>query len=139
MNNLLSKAISIASKAHEDQFRWCGEPYILHPIRIMMEMKTTEEKIVAILHDTIEDTVVNDATLKALGFDKLIIDAILAITKKENEPYEDYIFRVKDNKLARKVKLKDIKDNLDVTSMKSVTKEHQERINKYLWSIKILS
>ena len=135
----LNTAIMVASEAHRFQSRWDGSAYILHPIRVMMDMDTEEEQIVAILHDVIEDTKAIYRDLLDCGFQTNVIAAIEAMTKVEGETYEVYIQRVKENKLARKVKLADIRDNLDVTILRSVSDRHKERINKYLNAIQYLS
>ena len=81
MSNL-NVAIAVASEYHKKQNRWNGEPYILHPIRVMLEMDTVEEQIVAVLHDIIEDTKMTVSMLKGYGFDNVVIEAIEAISKK---------------------------------------------------------
>lgn len=135
----LADAIAFAAEAHQEQKRWNGEPYILHPIRVMSEMHTEEEKIVAILHDVVEDCDITIEYLSTFGYDSIIIKAVDAMTKREDEKYEDYIIRVKENPIARKVKLMDIKDNLNITELKIITERHKDRINKYLWAIERLT
>lgn len=110
----LEQAIEIATLAHEGQVDKQGEPYILHPLRVMLGLKKEEERIVAILHDTVEDTSVTIADLKRLGYSQTIVDAIDSLTRK-NETYDAFIRRVKKNPLAIKVKLADLTDNTDLT------------------------
>ena len=141
MSNL-HKAILLASEKHINQSRWNGDPYILHPLRVMFKMNTEEEKIVAVLHDIIEDTDVTEQDLIEAGFDKVVVNAIVSITNEEDESYEDYIMRCRENYIGRKVKREDIQDNLNVPEMlqmKRVDDKHKDRINKYLWAIEILS
>jgi len=108
---MLTRAIEIAVEAHRGQVDKCKEPYILHPLAVMTAMDTHAEKIVAVLHDVIEDTDHSLLDLNLEGFSENIIDAIDAITKRDNETYFEYINRVKENPLATKVKLADLKHN----------------------------
>lgn len=128
--NDLEKAIEIAVKSHKGQQDKSGMPYILHPLYLMMQMDKEEEKIVAVLHDVIEDT---DYTLKNLIDEKFsyeIIEAIRSITKEENESYENYIDRVALNPLAKKVKLKDLEHNMDLKRLNNITEKDINRIVK---------
>lgn len=108
---MLTMAIDIAVKAHRGQVDKNKEPYILHPLAVMGMMDTHEEKIVAVLHDVIEDTNVTIMDLTFKGFGGNIMSAIEAITKRDTETYFEYIHRVKKNPLATKVKLADLKHN----------------------------
>lgn len=107
---MLGLAISIASSAHLGQKDKNGKVYILHPLAVMNKMESEEEKIVAVLHDTIEDTSIRLEYLKKI-FDKKVIDALDAISQREDETYANYIKRVKLNKLATKVKIADLNHN----------------------------
>jgi (p)ppGpp synthase/HD superfamily hydrolase len=113
----LEKAIRMAAKAHERQVDKRKQPYILHPLRVMMRMETLEQKIVAVLHDTLEDTELTESDLEEAGFSEEIIAAVKALTRKkkpvEERYHEDFIPRVAKNRLAKAVKLADIADNLD--------------------------
>lgn len=128
---MLEKAIVIAAKAHKGQVDKTGEPYILHPLRVMISTDSVEEKICAVLHDVIEDTEITLEYLKKEGFSSEILSALDALTKKENEDYSDFIDRVTLNKLACRVKLADLKDNMDLARIKDLTYEDFERLNKY--------
>lgn len=112
MKDLLALAIAIASEAHKHQKDKLGEPYILHPIRVMMMCKTDEERIVAILHDLLEDSAWTDEALLRAGFPAEIVEAIVCLTRQDGEEYPAFIDRVTTNKLATRVKLFDLKDNL---------------------------
>jgi (p)ppGpp synthase/HD superfamily hydrolase len=111
----LATAISIACDAHRDQVDKSGKPYILHPLRVMLAMDTTEEQIVAVLHDVAEDCEDGWLYVHDGGFNKRIIAAVDALTRRkaEGETYVGFIKRLKRNPLARKVKLADIADNTD--------------------------
>jgi len=105
------KAMSIAYDAHNRQYDKCGIPYIYHPIIVAEQMKDEKSIIVALLHDVVEDTDISLEYLSSI-FDTEIINAIDAITRRDNEKYFDYIKRVKQNNIARKVKIADIKHNM---------------------------
>ncbi len=137
-NNLLEKALAIATKAHEGQTDKSGVPYILHPIRVSNRCKTDEERIVAILHDTIEDTDVTPDYLLSEGFPKSIVEAVLSVTRNEGESYEDFVIRSKQNPIGRQVKIHDLEDNMDITRLHSLLEKDLERLNKYLKAYRVL-
>jgi (p)ppGpp synthase/HD superfamily hydrolase len=97
-----------------------------------------EEKIVAVLHDVIEDTNVNENYLLEKGFPENIVNAVLAISRKKEESYEDFVKRVKLNPISRKVKIHDLEDNLDLRRLDFITEKDVERINKYLKAYRFL-
>ena len=112
--SILERAIEIATEAHRGQRDKAGNDYIGHPLRVMAAGKTTEEKIVGVLHDVVEDS---DWTLEGLaaeGFAPEIIEALRCLTHAEEEPYDRYIARIKGNPLAVAVKLNDLTDNMDI-------------------------
>ncbi|MDF2503868.1 GTP pyrophosphokinase [Clostridium sp.] len=137
-NDLLNNAIILATQAHKGQVDKAGVNYILHPLRVMLKCKTLEEKIVAILHDTKEDTYVTDKDLLASGFDSEIIDAVDAITRRDNENYFNFIGRCKQNYIARIVKLADLEDNMDLTRISNYTKKDIDRLKKYAKARKMI-
>lgn len=136
---MLQKAFRIAQAAHMNQVDKAGKPYILHPIRVAQNCTFEDEKIVALLHDTIEDTDVTAEYLLAEGFSKEIVEGILSVTKREGESYEDFILRAKKNRLGRVVKLYDLKDNMDVSRLNSLTTKDFERLHKYIKAYQLLS
>ncbi|MEY3304216.1 MAG: HD domain-containing protein [Pseudanabaena sp.] len=128
---LLALAIAIANQAHAGQLDKAGKPYILHPLTVMAQMDTLESKIVAVLHDAIEDSDLKIEDLVEQGFPEFITDAIAAITKLEGEPYEVYILRVKSNAIARKVKIADMTHNMDISRISNPTEKDFQRLEKY--------
>ena len=112
MKSLLDKAIKIAVDSHSGQISNNGEPYILHPLRMMFQLDTTEQKIVAVLHDTIEKTQVDYGYLEDAGFSEEILFAVDSLSRRPDEDYDYYIHRVSKNKLATKVKVIDLHDNI---------------------------
>lgn len=117
MKNMINKALKIATKAHEGQTDKGGQPYIFHPIRVALNCKTEEEKIVALLHDVVEDTSITLEDLRMEGFDNEILEAIKCLTKIDGESYPDFIKRVVQNRIATHVKIEDIRDNMDVSRL----------------------
>ena len=138
INTKLTRLASkIAYKAHEGQTDKAGVPYIFHPIHIAEQMDSEESCVVALLHDVIEDS---DITLEILSkyFNDDIIAALRVLTKKENDDYTMYIKRVKTNKLATKVKIKDLEHNRDLTRLDEVTDKDRKRSVKYWEAIRYL-
>ena len=135
---LLDKAALICVSKHQDQRDKAGRAYFQHPMRVAMRCATDEEKIVALLHDTIEDTDVTPEYLLGEGFPRYIVDAVLSVTKKDGESYEDFIARSKENSIGRKVKIHDLEDNLDVMRLDEVTPRMAARLTKYLKAIRTL-
>lgn len=128
---MLNKAIIIATKAHDGQADKAGEPYILHPLRVMLSLKSQNERVCGVLHDVIEDTNITFEYLTREGFSYEIIEALNALTKKENENYDDFINRVLENKLACHVKLADLEDNMDLSRIENPNEKDFKRVEKY--------
>lgn len=139
MQQLFEKAIMIATKAHAGQKDKAGAPYLLHVLRVMLSVDKMDEKIVALLHDVVEDSEVTFEELTNEGFPKKILKALELLTKTENKPYEDYINEIKKNDLARVVKMADLKDNMNITRLKKVTEGDKLRINKYKAAYNLLN
>ena len=129
----LHRAIEIALEAHKGALDKGGNPYILHPLRLMLQMDSEEEMIVAILHDVVEDSEKwSFDKLHKEGFSKKIINSLRSVTKENvNEDYEKFIDRSMKDEIGRKVKVADISDNLDISRLKEVTDKDILRINKY--------
>lgn len=130
-NEELNKAYEIASMAHKNQKDKGGIEYINHPVAVSALVGSLEEKIVALLHDVVEDTRVTLEELKSFGFNDNVIAAIDAISKKVGESTDDYMNRVKNNKLACSVKKADLLHNMDISRLKVVKKKDLERLDKY--------
>jgi (p)ppGpp synthase/HD superfamily hydrolase len=139
--SLLEKAIGIAVEAHHGKKAKAGQPYILHPLRVMFRVETEDEKIVAVLHDVVEDhgDVWPMERLRQNGFPQRILDALDCVTKREGEPYEQFIERSASNSIALHVKLADLEDNMDVRRLSEVTEKDRERLNRYLVAYRRLS
>lgn len=123
---MFNKALSLAAKAHDGQYRYSGIPYIVHPIRVALSLPTEDMKVVALLHDVLEDTTVVVDVLHGL-FPKRIVQAVIAITRRKNETYFDYLERCIENELALCVKIADIHDNYP-TATESSKKRYDKAI-----------
>lgn len=130
--DLLETAIAIAVGAHHGQKDRNGAPYILHPLRVMARLETDAEKTVAILHDVVEDTNWTFEQLAEHGFPNEILEPLRCVTKREGEEYEDFVKRSASNDLARRVKLADLEDNMDIRRLSSISDKDVERLKKYL-------
>lgn len=108
---MLNRSIILAVEAHGAQVDKCGQPYILHPLAVMGMMDTETERVVAVLHDVVEDTAVTLQDLCDEGFSDEIVMAVDALSKRSEETNRQYLGRVKANPLATKVKLADIAHN----------------------------
>ena len=137
--DLLEKAIQIAVSAHAGQVDLHGEPYILHPLRVMHKLSSVKDRTVAILHDVVEDS---DWTLFKLaeeGFPEDLLATLAKLTKSRGENYlESYIPRIKDDPRARRVKLADLDDNTDMTRLYLKSELDAKRLAKYHTAIQIL-
>jgi (p)ppGpp synthase/HD superfamily hydrolase len=143
----LQRAIEIALAAHKGQVDKAGEPYILHPLRVMLSLNSEQERIVAVLHDVVEDC--EGWTFKRLeseGFDTLVIEALRAVTKlpaeerafaKATTPeerfaaYESFVLRAARNPIGKRVKLADLSDNADLSRIPTPTPRDLERAERY--------
>lgn len=127
----LYTAIILATHSHNGQVDKAGQPYILHPLRLMSKTNDRKEQIVSLLHDILEDTKVTVHNLRTHGFDEDIIEAVVALTRLKNESYEKFIERISKNQLAARVKLLDLSDNMDLSRLNGVTQTDLERHSKY--------
>lgn len=135
----LRRAIEIAVAAHDGQIEKSDAPYILHPLRVMLCMRTEDERIVAVLHDVVEDS--RDWSLERLraeGFPDHIVRAVDAVTKRKGEAYGDFVLRAGLDPIGRSVKLADLEDNCDLGRIKEPTEKDHARIEKYRCAIETL-
>ena len=134
---MLSRAIEIAAKAHKGQVDKGGKPYIFHPLRVLLHFAEDEEnvQICAVLHDVVEDTPVTLNDLCNEGFSGEVVSALDCLTRRAGESYDDFIDRIIINPIARKVKLADLNDNMDLTRISAPTARDLERVEKYKLAI----
>ena len=136
----LEDAVALALKVHAGVKDRGGQPYILHPLRLMVRMVTEAERMAAVLHDVVEDDTrygTTFATLRQAGFPEAVVSAVECLTKRDGEVYDAFIERAKSNPIARRVKLADLEDNLDVRRLLSVTAKDTDRFEKYrrAWTV----
>ena len=129
----LGRAISIAAEAHAGQKDRAGAPYILHPIRLMIQMDTEDAMMAAVLHDVVENSTWTLDDLRKEGFSNEVLNAVDSLTHrdKEGEDYWDYIQRAKSDPIAIKVKLADLEDNLNPDRLNEVTEKDEKRFDRY--------
>jgi (p)ppGpp synthase/HD superfamily hydrolase len=127
----LEDAIALAVEAHRGQRDKAGQTYILHPLRVMMRLETDAERMAAILHDVVEDTPYTLERLRELGYPEEVLGALDCLTKREGESYEAFIERILPHPLARRVKLADLEDNMDVRRLPTVGSKETERLARY--------
>jgi (p)ppGpp synthase/HD superfamily hydrolase len=131
----LEDAILMAVEAHRGQKDKAGAAYILHPLRVMLYMETETEMMVAVLHDVIEDTKetkkVTIEYLKEAGYSEEVLQAIDCLTRRDGEEYDQFILRVKPNLLARKVKIADLEDNINLERIADTKEDDFKRAAKY--------
>lgn len=130
----LERAIAIAAAAHEGQKDKAGASYILHPLRLMMRMRSEEAMMAAVLHDVVEDGQDKGWTMDRLrreGFAEEVLQAVGCLTKKDGETYDEFIERVRGSQIAVEVKVADLEDNMDVKRIGALAEKDVERIGKY--------
>ncbi|HEY5761325.1 MAG TPA: HD domain-containing protein [Steroidobacter sp.] len=127
----LERAIAIAAEGHAGQFDKAGQPYILHPIRVMLRVSGASERITAILHDVVEDTPVTLDQLAKEGFSREVVDAVDALTKRLGENRIDAAKRAAANPIARVVKLADNAENMDLSRISNPTQKDYDRLEEY--------
>lgn len=136
--NLTKKAIKLCFEKHKDQVDKCGLPYPFHPFHVAESMEDEYTTCTALLHDIIEDTDVTAEDLFNFGFPKEVVDAILLMTHQEGIPYLDYVAKIKENPIARKVKISDLTHNSDLSRLNVVTEKDLERVAKYQKALNLL-
>jgi (p)ppGpp synthase/HD superfamily hydrolase len=129
--NLIEQSLKIALEAHAGQKDKAGWPYVLHPIRMMLKMDSEIGMAAALLHDVLEDSNFTAETLREEGIPPEVVEAVLCLTRQENEPYEDFIERAAKNPIARKVKKADLEDNIDLLRLREIRDRDVERLKKY--------
>ena len=130
---LLGKVLALATNAHAGQFDRGGNPYILHPLKVMHYLKTDDEELqcVALLHDVIEDTKTTWNDLREIGCTQRVLSAVQALTKLPGQTYDEYKEVVFKNEDAMRVKLCDLRHNTDIRRLKGITQKDIDRIAKY--------
>ena len=136
--DLTQRAMDICFKAHSGQRDKGNMPYVFHPFHLAEEMETEDEVCTALLHDVAEDTKLTLEMLAAEGFPPAVMEALTLLTHADGTPYLDYVRRLKDNPLAARVKLADLRHNSDLTRLDTVDDEALRRAEKYAAAIRLL-
>ena len=130
-NEQFQIALELAVEKHKNQTDKAGNPYILHPLHVMENVNSKEGKIVAILHDIIEDTDITEDYLFKIGLSKRIVDAVVALTRSEDIDYQEYIKNLSSNPLAKELKLADLEHNMDLKRLPTLEEKDLERNRNY--------
>ena len=132
------KALKFCFKAHKKQVDKSGIPYVFHPFYLAEQMETEETTIVALLHDVVEDTKYTLKHLRKEGFSEEVIKAVALMTHAKGVDYMDYVAAIKENPIAKAVKLADLKHNSDLTRLDIVDEKALKRRERYLKAIELL-
>lgn len=134
----LERAIEIAAGAHRGQLNKADEPFILHPLRVMMACSSQPEQIVAVLHDVVEKTNSTLVDLRAEGLADDLVAAVDAMTRREGETYAAFVDRAARHPIARAVKVADLRENLDMVRRADTMHSNEQRAQKYLQALRAL-
>lgn len=136
---MTKKALRLCFEAHKEQVDKSGMPYVFHPFHLAEQMETEEATVVALLHDLVEDTDYTIEDLTAMGFGRNITDAIALMTHADDVEYMDYVRAIKENPIARAVKLADLKHNSDLSRLDTIDEKALKRKEKYQEAIELLT
>ena len=135
---LTKKALMLCFEAHKDQVDKSGLPYVFHPFHLAEQMTDELSTVAALLHDVVEDTPYTLPDLREMGFPAAVLEALALLTHDDGTPYLDYVARLKDNPIARAVKLADLRHNSDLTRLEHVDARALSRVEKYRKAITLL-
>ena len=135
---MTKKALKLCFNAHKDQLDKSGLPYVFHPFHLADQMNDENTTIVALLHDIVEDTDYTLKDLREMGFNEEVLGAIELMTHGDDVPYMDYVAKIKENPIAKKVKLADLRHNSDITRLDMITQKDLDRAEKYKKAILLL-
>ena len=133
----LELAEKLSRFAHAGQVDKGGNPYYLHPLAVSEKLRSEDDKIVGLLHDVLEDTEVKESTIRDL-FGDTVADAVVSLTHREGEAYEDYVERASRNEIARRVKRADVENNMDLSRISIPGEKDIMRLDKYKKALQIL-
>jgi (p)ppGpp synthase/HD superfamily hydrolase len=135
----LERALQIAVQAHAGQKDRNGEPYIFHPIRVMTRCTSPDARIVALLHDVVEDTPMTFEQISAAGFSPRILSVLRLVTHAPEVSYEDYIATIATDPTATEVKIADLEDNSDIRRLQQADDKTMARVRKYVSAYLLLT
>ena len=137
--DMTKRALKLCFEAHKNQVDKSGVPYVFHPFHLAEQMSDECTTIVALLHDLVEDTDYTFDDLSALGFSEEVIAALKLLTHAEGVPYMEYVKQIKNNSVAKAVKLADLRHNSDLSRLDVVDESALKRREKYLAAIELLT
>ena len=137
--DLTKKALVLSFEAHKEQKDKSGMPYVFHPFHLAEQMKTEETAVVALLHDVVEDTEYTLEDIRSMGFPERVVEALSLLTHDDAVPYMEYVEKIKNDQIAKAVKLADLRHNSDLTRLDIVDEKALARVEKYAKAIRILS
>lgn len=132
-------ALKLCFEAHKNQTDKSGMPYVFHPFHLAEQMKDEDTTIAALLHDVVEDTDYTIADLEQMGFPPNVIEALELLTHNDDTPYMEYVAEIKDNPIAKAVKLADLEHNSDLSRLDIVDEKALKRKEKYSQAIRLLN
>ncbi len=133
----LEHAIMLAVQIHHTQTDRAGQPYILHPLRVMLRLDGEVDRIVGILHDVVEDSDLTLDDIRDMGYSEEVVVALDGVTRRSDETYDEFVKRSGQNPVSRRVKLADLEDNMDVRRLQpELSAKDLERLARYrrAWS-----
>ena len=136
---LTKKALKLCFEAHKNQTDKTGLPYVFHPFHLAEQMTDEYTTVTALLHDVVEDTDYTLNDLQEMGYPDEVIQALSLLTHDDGSEYMDYVKRLKNNPIARAVKLADLKHNSDLSRYDTIDNQAIKRTAKYQQAIEILS
>ena len=136
--DLTKKAMKLCFEAHKDQMDKSGLPYVFHPFHLAEQVDDELTTVTALLHDVVEDTEYGLDDLRDMGFPEEVLDALNLLTHDDSVPYMEYVAKVKENPIARAVKLADLRHNSDLTRLDHVDERALARVKKYHRAMELL-
>lgn len=133
------KALKLCFEAHKNQTDKSGMPYVFHPFHLAEQMVDEETTIAALLHDVVEDTDYTIEDLRQMGFPSNVLEALKLLTHNNDTPYMEYVAKIKENPIARTVKLADLNHNSDLSRLNTIDEKALKRKKKYEQAICLLS
>ncbi len=127
----LERAIEIAATAHAGQLDRSGQPYVLHPLRVMLAVNSEHERMAAVLHDVVEDSAITYDDLMREGFPTEVVEAVRALTRAKGGSRIDAARKAVRNPIARAVKLADVADNMDLSRISNPSEKDHARQREY--------
>lgn len=137
--DLTKKALKLCFESHKEQVDKTGMPYVFHPFHLAEQMDDELSTVCALLHDVVEDTDTTFADLLAMGFPQSVVDVLTLLTHEESVPYMEYVQKISTNATATKVKIADLKHNMDETRLYVVDEYAKKRAEKYAKALALLT